>query len=1082
MPPPSPSFPPPAPYPPPLPWPDSPSALTPSPPAHPPTSPYPGLPADGQNCSIFRSLAGDVTVQLSAPRGVGALVLGNGSVEKASGVDAAEQSRSFSQRWGLGSEANGVLQASVQGHEFLRASQQTALAPARHISAVLRTSAVYVDRREVIAAYQLRDGAGSVRVSLSGLQVVMTVSLEGESGVSTACDLSAVLDPSRYFVGTCRAPSLPQSWFVESASATVSLQLRQGAQVLESAAVAGLRIERQPSWFGALHEQLDSAAAFCVLPVRPLFALEEFEVGLYAHTGGFALDTFWVWLYFDQTKLEFLSFVQNELFQTVAQDLNPAGDAVRFSTVGLRGSTEDSMVTSSSLHLVTAKMRFRAGVSVGAHSGGLLSAYTRQFINPGGNVYLEDAAGVVLDARGGGNVEGELVLRDAVDRGIFAYAPPRLANLAALTGEGLSYGVTAVSIRESLAGDETAVASSVSCESGVSAAVLELSGCTIRLSAAQSQSDPDAAVTVVSNGFERVLRFDVYSPQDVQVDVADAELNLVDGVGECGAEERFQQTSVSAAADGLDVSPLVSFSSTDASVASVHSHTLLRGLSVGSARIFLAGRDVSFAAALVQVSNVSVSAVRLLGRLVTGAEWMDPPPSQLVTASFRASLVVAQRLLVEGSSGLLFALLEWSDGFVEDVAAGALNVSSLTSGLEVVSPLLAANGATHWSARVATGAEAACGDLLHVRHVRCGAVLASAGVPVHIDVPEATGVAVELAASRLTPQDDDAARAPISVQSETRVRAFVSFADGSRRDLSSDARVSFNVSSDACAEVVVDGPFPVLRVRPGAACDAASVTARFGSFEGTASVPVVRAVSMAVVLGGYPDSASNRQLALSTLGQVQCATGEYHHATAHAEVRLSGSVGQRDYAVSADSSFVATDTTVARISGLNRVVPLSAGATHIGAAFGSSMRASVSLTVVDEVVAPVEAVSLSTELKSAQTLRLEAGARQALTASLEFADGVVFTNVRLLDWLSVSSLLAFSSSAEEVASASAEGFVTLHANSAFEVAITATMRCEADASSSVSFVANLEPAEGDVDFGQVDGVQFVQSGALLPIA
>ena len=69
------------------------------------------------------------------------------------------------------------------------------------------------------------------------------------------------------------------------------------------------------------------------------------------------------------------------------------------------------------------------------------------------------------------------------------------------------------------------------------------------------------------------------------------------GTASCAAGA-YQQTALSATADGLDVTPLVSFAVDDATVAAVSGETLT-GVSPGAVAVFLAGRDAAFASATV---------------------------------------------------------------------------------------------------------------------------------------------------------------------------------------------------------------------------------------------------------------------------------------------------------------------------------------------------------------------------------------------------------------------------------------------------------------------------------------------------
>ena len=100
----------------------------------------------------------------------------------------------------------------------------------------------------------------------------------------------------------------------------------------------------------------------------------------------------------------------------------------------------------------------------------------------------------------------------------------------------------------------------------------------------------------------------------------------------------YQRTGLSATADGLDVTPLVSFAVDDASVAEM-SGDLLVGLSPGSVVVYLAGRD-------------AVIAVELTSRVVTGAAWEEVPPSSWdsVTA-FSAAVRLSNTMTAEGHGG-----------------------------------------------------------------------------------------------------------------------------------------------------------------------------------------------------------------------------------------------------------------------------------------------------------------------------------------------------------------------------------------------------------------------------------------------
>ena len=100
-------------------------------------------------------------------------------------------------------------------------------------------------------------------------------------------------------------------------------------------------------------------------------------------------------------------------------------------------------------------------------------------------------------------------------------------------------------------------------------------------------------------------------------------------------------------------------------------------------------------------------------------------------------------------------------------------------------------------AQVAVGAVRECGELLRVEWRLCGLPMASALVPVFLNMPSPVDVVVSASQSRLSPPSDDATAAPISVKTQATLSVLVSFDDGSSKDMSSDSRVSVVVGDAA---------------------------------------------------------------------------------------------------------------------------------------------------------------------------------------------------------------------------------------------------------------------------------------------
>ena len=211
-------------------------------------------------------------------------------------------------------------------------------------------------------------------------------------------------------------------------------------------------------------------------------------------------------------------------------------------------------------------------------------------------------------------------------------------------------------------------------------------------------------------------------------------------MGGCGAAV-YQTTLLSAAADGLDATPLVGFAVTDGVVAQVSSGNRLTGLAQGTTSVHLAGRPASFAKVDVSVSDAVVTAQQLMVRVVTSVAWAQQPPSWWAAATpFSASVQLVQQLRKEGDSGLVFARVVWSDGQAEDVAyapqtgVNELNVTSRSASVALSAPLSGSNSESFWHAAVAVGAVASCGPDVWAEWLVCGVPMATGKVPLFLDV------------------------------------------------------------------------------------------------------------------------------------------------------------------------------------------------------------------------------------------------------------------------------------------------------------------------------------------------------------
>ena len=132
-------------------------------------------------------------------------------------------------------------------------------------------------------------------------------------------------------------------------------------------------------------------------------------------------------------------------------------------------------------------------------------------------------------------------------------------------------------------------------------------------------------------------------------------------------------------------------------------------------------------------------------------------------------------------------------------------------------------------------------------------------------------------------------------------------------------------------------------------------------------------------------------------------------------------------------------------------------------------------------------LSFSLSLYSQTTLRLVRNSASTSTIAITYSDGTRYDNARSLDWIGVAELLDFFSDTPTVIAADSIGAFQLLQNHHQRVVITVDSACPPDgtalAPGSFSMIAqnknvaaNLQAEAGDVDLGQLNGVQFEQNG------
>ena len=701
--------------------------------------------------------------------------------------------------------ASSSVRVYIQGQQYLSRAYSVTKQYPTSIVAKLRTRAAWADRMKVIASYQVKDEYGDVRVQQpSGVKMRITYAAQT---FESSCNTGHTQQSGRQYVAFCRVTSLPSSWFTSTeagtATASVSVVLRNSLDDADLAVTeaGSFTLESQPSWWDAalrtatLGSGLTAppgtdggSGVFITLPLSPLYATEVFDVYMYAHTNGFSLNTWTVVLNYDSSTLEYRSYTQSTHFN--AATTGGTAGALSWLAAGRSSSATPALVTGTAIFLLRIRLRVMPGTAADVYGGSSLNLYpyATDLVNDGNGYIVRNLAGSVYDARDAVQQMGQVTVRTASVVAIFAFPPSGvLANTAMLTGAPVSYALAIGSVTDD--DRTTAVASPSSgfaCSTSELEGVLRLSSCSVQLTTVQTTSKRQATVTVLYEGVDASAFFDVYTPQQLSVALEDDTLNRFAGmhggvVAACDSGDSraypYQRTRSKAVSDGLDATSLVSFGVLDPAVAGISASRfdVVVGKSVGSTSVHLGGRPTGPSAA-VSVSDTLVSVLQLVARVVTQTSWSSSalPPLELglVVDDVFVEAVLYNVMSAEGDSGRMFSRVVWSDGHEEDVgyspAAGIeeMAVSSGSAGVSLVAP----SGSEHfWQMGVAVGAVKECVSSVFANWTLCGVPVASARVPLNLDLPDPLGARVTIVQTRLTAPDDDASGSPLDVPSSSSV-------------------------------------------------------------------------------------------------------------------------------------------------------------------------------------------------------------------------------------------------------------------------------------------------------------------------
>ena len=882
--------------------PPSPPPSPPAPPQPPPSPPPPSVPWYCEEALKDQVRDVPVTLRSVATNVEGFIAYPNGTMQN--GEDAT--ANLYTQQLGLialpgpsksttlGALAQGVPLTNAQG-SALSSVVDAALPQATSLRAVIRTTRVFVDRPQVKVVYQLRDAAGNVRVTTTGLSVTFNL-IDESAGVSVAgCIAVSCSQPSgSLYLGTCSCSVTDDRINFEglrAATAKLTLMYNGVPIVADVLAENSASLVGKPTWWptGAL----SSGGMFAKLRASPSYVGETLSVTIYAHTASYPLDTFTILVYYDTSLLSYSSS------NTLNQDYNPAivvensdgsgstsvsSNWVVFSVVGTKGGTSPETVTSNELELLT--LRF----SVRSNGAGTLSAPTsyqsalqvrvQEMINTGSVTFVANQDATLFGYGGNaGSTTATLSLAASSATGLFAFTQSAtLTNMVPIDGSAAaSHPITAVRVYDKVDQNAAQVtgsdAAALNCTSSSAPSAFQLSGCTVELSAAQTIGASQANVSVSLASLAASVPLQIWYPSGVELRAADSTLSKIAGVGNCGAPA-YQQTPVSVVVGSLDVGGTASLAVSNDSVATVVTNTnIVRGLAAGSAIVYLAAKpSLAMLNATIAVSDSLVGVAELRSRLITHAAWESA--SALQTAQlwddalqsgggFSVAVVLSQELKAEGHIGRLYTVAIFDDGNSQTIDYGAnnsfLNLTAEDPGLTFLDPTPSEKV---WRAQVAFGATKQCGPLITVAWLACNTVIATGQVPVHINIPKPTGCVITASRSYLVPPSDDATRPPLNKPASTTVSVRVDFEDSSHRDFTTDPRTNWALDRE-CGELTNEVSAPtVSSMDTNGTCTQIDVntTISFGGSFGDVTcelaVPMVFAEPLELSLISYPGLAS----------------------------------------------------------------------------------------------------------------------------------------------------------------------------------------------------------------------------------
>jgi hypothetical protein len=506
--------------------------------------------------------------------------------------------------------------------------------------------------------------------------------------------------------------------------------------------------------------------------------------------------------------------------------------------------------------------------------------------------------------------------------------------------------------------------------------------------------------------------------------------------------------------------------------------------------VTISSAAISVTPASVSVVDAAVTVVALQSAVVTDMFWSRTPPAPVawaVSTSFAARVQLQQRFRAEGDRGTVEASVLFSDGQTWLVPPDELSATSGSASLQVQR-----KSGARWEVEVAVSAVTECGLIVSTAWDACPTVTLATGLaPVHVQVPNAVSVTLRIGRNRLTEPDDSAASSPISLPTSAAVTITVFFDDGTSRDFTSDARaaVTIDPGDASCASYAAGG----LQVLAGATCNQIRLTATVSAYglTSSASVPLVRFVSLELTLLPFPAFPGSDAILMSTLRLLDCSD---YRQLAQASVVGALSDGTEVTLTSAATTTLsvadpgdasAAGSATIDLSSPHVLRPATPGSVTLEATFNVRESASFTVLISDERTQITEIALTLPALGSGDPLSFNRYKNDVVQGAVQakFDDGTQRDDALSLG----SELFSFASSYPSAVNAGLPwlpyGGFTLLDNHWEAVELSASVACPGSAvdPSTKRVYANLLAGLDDVDLGQRSGLQFQQNGATLEV-